>query len=288
MLQPSATTFPAEELFTYNRRLINKLPPSFTTLWAEDHLQFGETPYFECFTTMSYFAAEFPRFRVGSLVLGQFYRNPALVAKMAANLHLLSNGRLMLGIGAGWKEDEYLAYGYPAPFPSLKTRFQQLEEAIHVIKTLWTSSPATFDGEHYQVNAAYCVPHPQPAIPLLIGGGGEKKTLALVARHADWWNFNSCPLETYAHKLTILHERCAQIGRDPATLKLSYLATVSVSEKPEEVVRVPNKHIVAGNSAQVISELEQFRALGVSHFIFRFLDPASLERFVETVAPHFS
>jgi alkanesulfonate monooxygenase SsuD/methylene tetrahydromethanopterin reductase-like flavin-dependent oxidoreductase (luciferase family) len=222
---------------------------------------------------------------VGTLVLGQSYRNPALLAKMAANLQLLSDGRFILGLGAGWKEDEYRAYGYP--YPGVKTRLEELAEAAQLIKSMWGTRSATFEGEHYQIHNAYCEPQPDPAIPLLIGGGGETKTLAIVARYADWWNFNSCPVEVYAHKLAILNAHCQQIGRDPASLKLTYLGTVSVSEKPEEVVRNPDKHFIAGSSLEVIRELEAFQALGVSHFIFRFLDPASLERFVQLVVPHF-
>ncbi len=110
MLQPFPLHFPGSELFEYNRRLIRKLSPGFTTLWVEDHLHLGETATHECLTTLSYFAGEFPQFRVGALVLCQSYRNPALTAKMAANLQLLSGGRFILGLGAGWKEDEYHAY----------------------------------------------------------------------------------------------------------------------------------------------------------------------------------
>ncbi len=285
MLQPFPTNFPGTELANYNRRLINTLTPGFTTLWIEDHLQWGEKSVHECLTTLSYFAGEFPQYRVGSLVLGQAYRNPALLAKMAANLQLLSGGRVILGLGAGWKEDEYHAYGYP--FPNTKTRLEQLEEAAIILKKMWTTRPATFTGKHYQISEAYCEPQPNPAIPLLIGGGGEEKTLAIVARHADWWNFNSCTVEAYAHKASILKKHCAEIGRDPAEIKLTYLGTVSVSENPAQVVRSEQKHFVAGSPAEVIHELEQFQALGVSHVIARFLDPESLERFTQTVVPHF-
>jgi alkanesulfonate monooxygenase SsuD/methylene tetrahydromethanopterin reductase-like flavin-dependent oxidoreductase (luciferase family) len=114
MLQPFPLHFPGSELFDYNRHLIRTLSPSFTTLWVEDHLPLGETATHECLTTLSYFAGEFPQFRVGAFVLCQSYRNPALTAKMAANLQLLSGGRFILGLGAGWKADEYQAYGSSA------------------------------------------------------------------------------------------------------------------------------------------------------------------------------
>jgi len=286
MLQPSPTNFPGPELFEYNRRLIKTLSQGFTTLWAEDHLQSGETALLECMTTLSYFAGEFPQFGVGTLVLSQSYRNPALLAKMAANLQLISGGRFMLGLGVGWKEDEYVAYGYP--FPDTRTRLEELEEAAIIVKTMWSSRPATFIGKHYSIRDAYCEPQPDPPIPLLIGGGGEEKTLAIVACHADWWNFNSSPVGEYARKVAILKDHCTRVGRNPADIKLTYLGTASVSEEPGQVVRHPQKHFVAGNSAEVIRELEQFHEVGVTHFMFRFLDPESLERFVNTVVPHFA
>ena len=286
MLQPFPLNFPGAELFDYNRRLIRTLSPGFTTLWVEDHLQLGETATHECMTTLSYFAGEFPQFRVGALVLCQSYRNPALTAKMAANLQLLSEGRFILGLGAGWKEDEYHAYGYL--FPGTKTRLEELEEAAIIVKAMWSARPATFTGKHYSIRDAYCEPRPDPPIPLLIGGGGEEKTLAIVARRADWWNFNSCTVEEYARKLTVLKSHCAHVGRDPSEIILTYLSTASVSENPDEVVRNPQKHFVAGSSAEVIQELERFHALGVTHFMFRFLDLESLKRFVQTVVPHFA
>jgi alkanesulfonate monooxygenase SsuD/methylene tetrahydromethanopterin reductase-like flavin-dependent oxidoreductase (luciferase family) len=283
MLQP----FPIHgiELYEYNRQMIRTLSPGFTTLWVEDHLQLGKTATHECMTTLSYFAGEFPQFRMGALVLSQSYRNPALTAKMAANLQLLSGGRFILGLGTGWKVDEYHAYGYP--FPDTKTRLEELEEATIIVKAMWSSSPATFVGKHYTIRDAYCEPQPYPSIPLLIGGGGEEKTLGIVARRADWWNFNSCTVEEYAHKVTILKNHCARVGRDPAEIKLTYLSTASVSENPQQVVLNPQKHFVAGSSAEVIRELERFHAVGVTHFMFRFLDPESLKRFAETVVPHF-
>jgi alkanesulfonate monooxygenase SsuD/methylene tetrahydromethanopterin reductase-like flavin-dependent oxidoreductase (luciferase family) len=284
MLQPFPVNFPGRELFEYNRGLIRRAK-GFSTLWAEDHLQLGEMATHECLTTLSYFAGEFPEFRVGALVLCQSYRNPALVAKMAANLQLASGGRFVLGLGAGWKEDEYEAYGYA--FPDTRTRLEQLEEAAIIVKAMWSSAPATFVGKHYSVRDAYCVPRPEPAIPLLIGGGGEERTLAIVARRADWWNFNSCTVEEYARKVAVLRRHCEQVGRNPEEIKLTYLSTASVSEKPDEVVRSEQKHFVAGSSAEVIGELERFCEVGVTHFMFRFLNPESLERFVETVVPHF-
>ena len=175
MLRPNDPGHSLQDVMAYNRRCIEALTAGFSTLWLEDHLQVGATDELECLTTLSYLAALYPRFRIGTLVLSQSYRNPALLAKMAANIQALTGGRLVLGLGAGWKEDEYTAYNYP--FPSTHVRMDQLEEAIQVIRALWTQQPATFEGQHYSVHTAYCVPQPSPMIPLLIGGGGEQRSL---------------------------------------------------------------------------------------------------------------
>lgn len=276
-----------QDLVEHNKTSIAALTSGFSSLWVEDHLQWEMTDTFECFTTLSYLAASYPQFKVGSLVLSQSYRNPALLAKMMATLQALSNGRVILGLGAGWKEDEYLSYNYP--FPTTKLRMEQLEEAVQLMRTMWTAQqPVTFEGKHYAVHNAYCAPQPSPAIPLLIGGGGEQRTLALVARYADWWNFNSCTVEEYDHKLSILKQHCQDVGRDFSEITLTYLGTVSVAEDPAQVQRNPGKHIVAGNAEEVTKELQRFRDIGVSHFIFRFLDHETIGRFVTSVVPNFA
>src|SRR5260221_7716294 len=114
---------------------------------------------------------------------------------------------------------------------------------------MWSSRPATFVGKHYSIHDAYCEPRPDPPIPLLIGGGGEEKTLAVVAPRADWWNFNSFTIEEYTHKLAMLKSHCARVGRDPAEIKLTYFGTARGSENPPEEVHSPHKHFVAGSSA---------------------------------------
>ena len=287
MLRHRDPGHPMSELWAFNLGCIEALSAGFTTLWLEDHLQWPDaSDCLESMTTLSYLAGQFPRFKVGTLVLSQSYRNPALLAKMAANLQALSGGRVMLGLGAGWKEDEYRAYGYP--FPSVKTRMEQLEEAAQILKAMWTTQPATLHGQHYSIEDAFCSPRPQPPIPLLIGGGGERRTLELVARYADMWNFNSVNAEEYARKVAVLKEHCQRIGRDPSEITLTYLSTLSVSEDAAQVVRSADKHFIAGNAAQVTHELEQFRAVGVKHFMFRFLDVATVERFVASVVPNFA
>lgn len=286
MLRQNDPHLSLSELMIYNRRCIEALTVGFTTLWLEDHVQWengAET--LECLTTLSYLAAAYPRFRIGTLVLAQSYRNPALLAKMTANLQALTAGRVILGLGAGWKEDEYHAYGYP--FPSTKIRMEQLEEALQIIRVLWTTRPATFVGKHYAIENALCDPQPAPPIPLLIGGSGEKRTLGIVARFADWWNTSSITVEEYAQKVSLLKQHCERIGRDPSEITLTYLGTLSVSEDPAKVQRHPQKHFIAGNAAQVTREIEQFQALGVKHFMLRIPDLATLEHFNARVIPHF-
>jgi alkanesulfonate monooxygenase SsuD/methylene tetrahydromethanopterin reductase-like flavin-dependent oxidoreductase (luciferase family) len=287
MLRQNDPSHSLDELLAFNTHCIElaSTTAGFTTLWLEDHFQSSGADSLECLTTLSYLAGAYPRFKVGSMVLGQSYRNPALLAKMAANLQALSHGRLILGIGAGWKEEEYRSYNYP--FPSIGTRMEELEDAVQILRALWTTNPATFEGKHYAIHEAYSLPLPNPPIPLLIGGGGEKRTLALVARYADAYNFTSCTVEEYAHKVAVLKQHCERTGRDPEEITLTYLSTISLSDDPTKVQRSTEKHFIAGNADEVMHELEQFRALGVRHCMFRILDPASLEYFIERVVPHF-
>ena len=144
------------------------------------------------------------------MVLGQSYRNPALLAKMAATLAQLTGGRFVLGIGAGWQEDEYLAYDFP--FPSPGVRIEQMGEAIDLIRTMWTDSPATFEGRHYRVQGAYCEPRPTPLPRILVGGQGPR-LMRMVAAKADAWVWDG-PLEMYRVPQERLEQSCAEIGRD--------------------------------------------------------------------------
>lgn len=289
IIRPTLYDLPVGELLDYNWRCIQVLPPIFTTLWVEDHFQWGEIATLECLTTLSFLTAKFPYFRLGTLVLNQSHYNPALLAKMAANLQFLSGGRLILGLGVGWREDENDAYGYL--FPSAKIRLDQLEEAILIVRSMWTTKPANFAGRYYRIRDAYCEPQPSLSIPLLIGGGGEQRTLNLVARYADWWNFNSCSFEVYIHKVSVLKSYCRKIGRDPSEIRLTYSATVSMAEDPKQVVQhplYPEKRFIAGNPTEVMRELQQFCEIGVTHFMLKFPDLMTLEHFTTAVLPHFT
>ncbi len=160
--------------------------------WVDDHFwpwakwQASDTPYTECVTTLAYYAALYPKLTWVSCMFCQSYRSPGVLAKTAANLQWLTGGRFVCGIGAGWMEPEYHAYDVDFPKPAV--RIAQLDEAIQVMKLLWTESPASFEGKYYRIENAYCSPKPNPIPPLLIGGGGEQLTLRVVAKYADWWN----------------------------------------------------------------------------------------------------
>lgn len=276
----------ATSLPDQNRRILRSLRPPMTTLWVEDHFQFGDTPLLEGWTALSVYAAEFPKLMVGTIVLGQSYRNPAMLAKMSAALQWLTGGRLILGIGAGWKEDEYKAYGYPFPVPA--TRIGELDEAIQIIRKLWTEQPASFEGKYYTIKDATCAPFPDPIPPILVGGGGEQLTMRVVAKHADWWNIGFAPIERYTQKLGVLKEHLARIGRDPSTLKLTYYAQLSVSHNPARVAPSGRLYIVGGNPEQVAAELQQFIDVGVTHIMVRpndFPDTETIDLFQDEVIP---
>jgi alkanesulfonate monooxygenase SsuD/methylene tetrahydromethanopterin reductase-like flavin-dependent oxidoreductase (luciferase family) len=252
----------------------------------------ADTPYLECLTTIAYFAAAYPTLQFGASVLCQSYRNPGLLAKMAANLQLLTGGRLIFGLGAGWMESEYRAYNFDFPPPAL--RVAQLEEAILLVRQLWTASPASFAGKHYRVDDAYCEPRPSPIPPLLIGGGGEQLTLRVVAKYADWWNLSGGTLGDYARKLEILRQHCAAVGRDyDSILKTWSVDGIAVAETESEAQRIAaaspyTSHPLAGTPAQVAAQLRPFLDLGVEYLIVRLLDfpaTAGIELFFHEVLP---
>jgi alkanesulfonate monooxygenase SsuD/methylene tetrahydromethanopterin reductase-like flavin-dependent oxidoreductase (luciferase family) len=277
----------ASTLFEDNVAYARAFRPPFDTLWFEDHLQWDQTAVFESWTFMVMMSAIFPKLRCGSLVLSQSFRKPALVAKMGATLQAITDGRLILGIGAGWKQDEYASYGYP--FPSSQVRLEELEEAVTIIKKLWHESPATYHGKHFAIEEAYCEPRPQIAPPLLIGGAGEKVTLRIVAKHADWMNLLFADIDMYRQKQTVLQEHCSKVNRDPSTITNSLYAYVLVTPEGRKPARRSNdKYIIFGTPEKVAEELTAFIEAGVHHFMLRFLDFPSLagqQLFQEKVAP---
>ncbi len=201
------------------RRVLNTISGHWQSAWITDHLQWGEDDCLEVMTSLSFYAALFPHMDWGTIVACQGYRNPALMAKMASTIQYLTKGRLILGIGAGWKQDEYLSYGYEFPPPGV--RVAQLQETVEIFHSMWNKDQTTYKGQHYQVSDAYNLPRtPQPPT-LLIGGGGEKKMLPLIARYADWWN-GGAQGEDWQHKVDILKRESKKAGRDFSKLRLTW------------------------------------------------------------------
>ena len=190
----------------------------------------------EGWTTISILAGITSKIKLGTLVTGIIYRHPSVLAKMGATLDVLSRGRLFMGIGAAWNQEESLAYGIP--FPMNKERLLRLEEAIQIVRKMWTEEEhaATFNGKYYQINNAYCNPKPiqKPSPPIMIGGGGERYTLKMVAKNADACNlFGSA--EPVKRKLSILREHCKSVGRDYDSILKTNLGFIVIDNDKEKV-----------------------------------------------------
>jgi F420-dependent oxidoreductase-like protein len=259
-------------------------------------------PWNEAWTSLAALAEATSRIRVGLLVTSVGYRHPALLAKMAATVDVISNGRLEFGIGAGYLEPEYRMYGLP--FPSAGERIAQLDEAILVCKLLWTEEHANFAGEHFTLKEAVCAPKPvqKPYPPIWLGGMGEQKTLRVVAQHADGWNAFPMPVEQLQHKLDVLRGYCEEIRRDYNAIRKQLVCTPIVradaAQVEAEVARfaaerqVPVEKArfmaIAGTPEQVAAALAPYRELGFDMFLAMErapLDHESLRLFIQEVAP---
>src|SRR5690242_3683076 len=209
----------------------------FDSVWLVDHFytipQPSQEVTFECWTTTAALARDTKRIRVGQMVTCNGYRNPALLAKMASTVDVLSHGRLNFGIGAGWYEHEYRAYGYD--YPDAPDRLRLLREALQVIRAMWTEEEATFEGKYYQVRGAINQPKgvQKPHIPLLIGGGGEKVTLKLVAQYGDACNVGG-DLDTIKHKFDVIKSHCEAVGRDYNSIHRTSTTVCSLADTDEQ------------------------------------------------------
>jgi F420-dependent oxidoreductase-like protein len=214
----------------------------FDSFWVMDHYHqianIGpeSEPMLEAYTLLSGVAARTSRIQLGAMVTGVTYRNPAFLAKVVTTLDIVSSGRAILGIGAAWNEDESRAYGYE--WPSTAERFERLEDALQICRAMFTNRQTTFKGVRHHVEGAYNIPQPvrPDGPPILIGGGGERKTLRLVARYADMWNGFGDP-ETIRHKLAVLAEHCVEVGRDISEIVTTRLGTLIISPTKEEAER---------------------------------------------------
>ncbi|MBV8774213.1 MAG: TIGR03560 family F420-dependent LLM class oxidoreductase [Deltaproteobacteria bacterium] len=271
------------------------------SIWVTDHFWnrgVPEADVLECTSAMSALAVATEKLRIGSLVLCNSFRNPGLLAKVVATADNLSNGRVEIGLGAGWMEEEYRAYGYE--FPSTATRLRQLDEGIQILKLLMTEKRATFAGRYYQLADAYCSPKPvqKPYPPITIGGSGEKLMLRIVARHADRWN---CPAgyRNFEHKLGVLKQHCQAVGRDVGRINISEQLLVciggndaEVEEKWKIAQRLPFWRTgIKGTPPKIVEQLREREAKGISFFTIIFGDmnsDQSIDLFAREVKPAFA
>lgn len=278
----------------------------FDSIFFVDHMWSRGMPdmdHLEAWTLMTATAACTARLRIGSLVLCNSFRNPALLAKMASSLDVLSDGRLILGLGAGWMEEEFRAYGYP--FPSAKTRIEQLEEGVEIVKRLFSEARATVGGRYYTLTDAPNLPKPvqRPRPPILIGGGGEQCLLRVVARHADIWNCPNNHAAVLPRKLEVLRAHCAAVGRDPGEIEVSEQCVIVLGRDEKEFQQklalaratvgraFDLEHAgFRGTPPQVVEQIRRRVEQGVTLFTFLLGDfhaAESLELFAEQVLPAF-
>jgi alkanesulfonate monooxygenase SsuD/methylene tetrahydromethanopterin reductase-like flavin-dependent oxidoreductase (luciferase family) len=246
----------------------------FDSMWVADHFWgFDQKtdPFVEAWTSLTWLAAKFPDVQVCHHVLGHGYRPPALTAKMAATLQVFSEGRFMLGIGAGWRGEEYEAYGYDFPKPSV--RYAQLEEVVEICRRMWTQDLPSFEGEYFSIHEAAAPPLPEVVPPVCIGANGEQVGLPLAGRIADVWHNGGRVVNTWRRKLDIVYESASAAGRDP-----SEIGTAITIERP-----LPETDAASAEFVELIGE---WHAAGVDHFVMDFGNPASTEpilRFSEQV-----
>src|SRR5215204_5814253 len=261
----------------------------FDSFWVMDHFHQipfvgkPEEPMLEGWTTLSVLAGITTKIKLGTLVTGIIYRHPSVLAKIAATLDILSKGRLFMGIGASYFEGESSAYGITSTgsFPSNQERLLILEEAIQIIRKMWTEEPtASFQGKYYQIRNAYCNPKPiqKPSPPILVGGSGERKTLKIVAKYADACNlFGS--IETIKRKLDILKEHCKSVGRDYSSILKTKLSAIIVDDSEEKARNrvqktfrgIPEEQIkefvIYGTPENVSRQIEIFEQIGIQYLI---------------------
>ncbi len=251
-----------------------------------------ETPVLECFVALAAIAAATNRIRIGQLVAGVPYRNPALVAKMCATLDVISHGRTIVGLGAAWHEPEFRAYGWP--FPPLGERMDMLEEAVQIIDRMLTQRPASFSGRHYTIHNAFNDPMPvqKPRPPILIGGSGEQRTLKIVAQYADYCNVGGDPAEV-AHKYNVLRRHCETVGRPFEAITRCNNTGLLIARDETELAAKQSRHPhfggIVGTPPAVIDQIQAYAAAG-SQYITFFLpdaqDIAAIQLLGESVLPY--
>lgn len=241
-------------------------------IWLADHFLPDEDeliPVHESWITMAALARDVPRVRLGTLVAGNTYRHPAVLANMVATLDNLADGRVVLGLGAGWQRNEHEAYGIE--YGTAGSRLDMLEESCQVLKGLFHNDHFDFDGKYYQLRNAPLEPKPKQAkIPLMIGGGGEKRTLKITAQYADEWNVWG-DVAILKHKMAILDQHCEAVGRDPNEIERSAVALLFLSDNENYLKRIRsadmNMPAIIGTVNEVIDIIANFEEAGVKELI---------------------
>jgi len=317
-LQHSIFTFDGEggQIFkTLTARARSAEEGGFDSFWLMDHLiqALGtrrvapgarpEDPMPESWTTLSSLIGVTKKIRLGTLVTGNIYRNPALLAKMGATVDVLSGGRLFMGVGAGWFEEEVEAYGFP--YYDVPGRLKRLGEALQIIRGMWSEDSFSFEGNFYKVHKAICMPKPlqKPHPPIMIGGSGEKTLLRLVAKYGDACNFLGRSGVVLRHKLNVLKEHCKAVGRDYNEILKTNLRGVVIAKDRREATSIAKEaswgisveelksHVVFGSPAQVKAGIRELADAGIEYLIIS-LPPEKegmmLRRFAEEIIPSFS
>jgi F420-dependent oxidoreductase-like protein len=265
-------------------------------VYIADHFMpsFGDDtgPTSECIALMAAIAATTERLRIGSLVFGNTYRHPAVLTNQVATIDHISGGRVLLGLGAGWQENEHAAYGIE--LPPVKQRLDRFEEAVQIVKGLLNNDHYSFGGEHYTITEAPV--NPKRDIDLLIGGSGEKRTMKIAARYADEWNCWSDP-ELMRGKLAILQQHCDSVGRERSEIKVSTQALLFMSEdegflENMRTNQLPMKAMI-GTPKQIGEQIGEFAEMGVDELIlpdFTLPPPGSarddvIDQFADVAAP---
>lgn len=249
----------------------------------------------ECWSVIAALAATVPRVRLAPLVTSVTYRHPAVLANTAAAVDQVSHGRLTLGIGAGWQLNEHAAYGIP--LGSVSERMDRFTEAVQILRSLLSEPRTTFSGQYYELRDAPCQPGPvQDRLPLLIGGGGERRTLRIAAQYADEWNAWTTP-DLLAHKVSVLRQHCEQVGRDPdeihvSTQALLYLSTDKQWLEDKRQAAAAGQPVIVGTPSEVADIVAQYRDAGADELIVPDFTLGSMARkkdtcdlFMREVAP---
>ncbi len=223
----------------------------------------------ECWSVIAALAAVVPRVRLIPLVTSVTYRHPAVLANIAAAVDEVSNGRLTLGVGAGWQENEHAAYGIA--LGTVQERMDRFEEAVQILRSLLSEPRTTFAGQYFQLQDAPCQPAPvQDQLPLLVGGGGERRTLRIAAKYADHWNAWTTP-DLLAHKISVLRRHCAQAGRDPAEIHVSTQALLYLSTDKkwldDKRQAAQGQPVIIGTPAEVTDIVARYRDAGADELI---------------------